>query len=84
MSWSFGESERHRIDYWSPDTTSVSPLTTESLPEPFPNPSSPILEDVVIHDSNDELMLVEADPSCRSSVIESIQGQSFYDRATFP
>lgn len=48
--------------YWRPDTTSFSTLIIESLSKPLCNPRSPILEDVVIHYSDDEPVLVEADP----------------------
>lgn len=65
------------------DTTGVSPLITESLSEPLYNPGSAILEDVVIHDSDEEPVLVEADPGCRSGAIEVIRGQSFYERSHF-
>lgn len=58
--------------YWRPDTTSVFPLITEFLPEPLCNLGSRILEDVVIHGSYDQLVLVETDPSRRPGAIEFI------------
>lgn len=45
------------------------------------NPGNPILEDVVIHDSDDEPVLVAADLGRRPCAIEFVRGQSFYDRA---
>lgn len=56
-------------------------MIIESLLESLRNPGSPTLGDVVIHDTNDELVLVEADPDHRLGVTEFIRGQSFYDRA---
>lgn len=55
----------------------------ESLLELLNNPGSPILYDVVISDSEDEPVMVEADPGLRPRITEFILGQSFYDIGHF-
>lgn len=58
-------------------------LTTESPLEPLHKPTSPILPDVIINDSEDELIIIEVDPDRRPGAIEFILGQSFCNREHF-
>lgn len=46
--------------YWMQEDSSNFPLTLESLLELLRNPGSPILHNVLINDSEDEMVMLEA------------------------